>query len=443
MALIAALVAASLTADPASLVLGRDKGAQLSISAPAGATVKLSASVGTIGEVHRQGDTFHARFNAPPLKAPTVALLLAQVDHDGVRELAWLSIPLSGSDTMEIETRPGSQVQADVAGTVIGPVIADKSGTARLPMIVPPGVNKATVHITDKLGNVSDKPLDLDPPPFSRVRMASRVAQANAASPLELEIFVVRPDGSPDDDAKLEVTSGDGEVEVRRRVGPGVYLAQWLAPAGKSGVAHVGAKANGQLAAPVEVPVSAARVAIARPFWRSALVDRQPWSVSVGLLGGLGSSFDGAFGGTVLLEASMRLEILPLEALFDLGGSWFSEVVQYGANSTNAERAKAQSRLVQVGLRLGRQIIGGLDGHAALLFGLQSQLVSRTLPTGVQLAQDGWTPRFGLALGANYQLGPGRALAQLQFDSSASGVAGLAGSLSSVQVMLGYLVTVR
>jgi hypothetical protein len=40
------------------------------------------------------------------------------------------------------------------------------------------------------------------------------------------------------------------------------------------------------------------------------------------------------------------------------------------------------------------------------------------------------------------RLGPGRALAQVQVDSSASGIAGLGGSLSGVQAMLGYLVTV-
>ena len=440
MALIAALVAASLVADPARLVLGNNAGATLTLRAPASAAVKLSASVGTVSEPQRDGDVWRARFTPPSLKAPTVALLLAQVDEDGSRELAWLSIPLSGADTMEIETRPGSKVSAEVAGATIGPVIADQAGAARLPMIVPPGVDRATLHIVDKLGNSGDKPLDLEPPPFSRVRMAARSTGANGSAPLELEIFVVKPDGSPDDSAKVGITADDGEVEVRKRIAPGVYLARYFAPNGKAGTVHFAAKANGQLAA-ADVKVSVQRVVIAQPFWRSALASRRPWSVAFGLLGGVGGTFDGATEGSVLLEAAMRLEILPVEAVLELGASFFSEVTQYGPNPTNAERARAQSRLAQVGLRLGRQLANGLDGHATLLFGVHSQAIGRTFPTNTRVADDGFTPRFALALGANLAAGPGRVLLQLQLDSSAPGIAGLAGSLSGVQVMLGYLVT--
>ena len=46
-------------------------------------------------------------------------------------------------------------------------------------------------------------------------------------------------------------------------------------------------------------------------------------------------------------------------------------------------------------------------------------------------------------MGVNLRLGPGRALAQLQFDASRSGAAGLDGSLGGVQVQIGYLVAVR
>jgi hypothetical protein len=441
--LIAVLIAASLSAHPAKLVLGKDAGAELTLRAPAGAKVTLSTSVGTVSAPTHAGDLWSARFTPPPLKSPSVALVLAQIEQDGGRELSWLAIPLSGSDTMEIETRPGASVRAEVAGTTVGPVIADSSGTARLPMVVAPGVNTATLHITDKLGNSSDKPLDLEPPPFSRVRVAARSAGASTATPAELEIFVVRPDGTPDDDAKVELKADEGEASVRRRIDHGVYLGRFLAPPGKSGSAHLEVKANGQLAA-VDLPVTLAHVVIAQPFWRSALVSEQPWSVAVGLIGGGGATFDGASAGTILLEVAVRLEILPLEAVLDLGPSWFSEVSQYGANPTNSERARSQSRLGQIGVRLGRQLTQGVDGHATLLFGLQDQLIDRIPPPpAARISQDGWTPRFALALGASIQLGPGRALAQVQFDSSASGIAGLAGSLSSVQAMAGYLLTVR
>ena len=212
MALIATLLAFSFTAQPGHLVLGRDAGADLTVHAPAGATVTLSSSVGTVSAPRHEGEVWTARFIPPALHSPSVAIILLQVDADGARELAWLSLPLSGADTMEIETRPGSSVMAVVAGTTVGPVIADKSGTARLSMVVPPGVAMGTLHITDKLGNKSEKPLDLEPPPFSRVRMASRSQGATTVSPAELEIFVIKPDGTPDDDAKVELMADDGEA---------------------------------------------------------------------------------------------------------------------------------------------------------------------------------------------------------------------------------------
>ncbi|MGZ6144187.1 MAG: hypothetical protein ACXWLM_12670, partial [Myxococcales bacterium] len=101
------------------------------------------------------------------------------------------------------------------------------------------------------------------------------------------------------------------------------------------------------------------------------------------------------------------------------------------------------TKFVQLGVRLGRQLVKGLDGHATLAFGAQSQSVDRTLATGPAVSQTAWTPRFAFALGANLRLGPGRALAQLQLDATGSEVAGLASSLGSAQILVGYLVTIR
>src|SRR5207245_11301948 len=107
-------------------------------------------------------------------------------------------------------------------GQRVGPVAAAETGTVRLPMVVPPGVHQATLKITDKLGNTTERPLDLEPPPFSRVRLAARAEAAETSSPLEVEIFVVKPDGTPDDDARVALSSPDGGTSKRRRIGAGV-----------------------------------------------------------------------------------------------------------------------------------------------------------------------------------------------------------------------------
>ena len=381
-----------------------------------------------------------ARFNAPPLRVPSVALVLAQVEDGGDRDLYWLSIPLSGSDTMVIETKPGSKVEATVAGHMVGPVAAAENGNVRLPMVVPPGVRQATLKITDKLGNTTEKPLDLEPPPFSRVRLATRAEAVDASSTLEVEIFVVKPDGTPDDEARVALSSPDGETSMRGRIAPGVYLAEYAPAEGQSGSARLEAKANGQLAT-LDVPVRAGEGA-RRSFWR--LGRQGPWSYSAGILGGLGRSFDGANAGGVLAEVAVRIESSPLEALLDFGGTFLSEVDQYTAAPALSERSKTHAWLAQLGIRGSYEVLRALDVHASVGAGLQSQSVSTTLPLNLGRFEDsGVTPRLATALGATYRIGPGRALAQVEFDWSPSRIAQYAGSTSSVQGMLGYLVNVR
>ena len=437
---LAVLIAASLSAQPAQLVLGKDSGADLEIRASSGAKVTFSTTIGTVSGAQHEGGMVRARFNAPPLRVPSVALVLAQVEDGGGRDLYWLSIPLSGSDTMVIETKPGSKVEATVAGHMVGPVAAAENGNVRLPMVVPPGVRQATLKITDKLGNTTEKPLDLEPPPFSRVRLATRAEAVDASSTLEVEIFVVKPDGTPDDEARVALSSPDGETSMRGRIAPGVYLAEYAPAEGQSGSARLEAKANGQLAT-LDVPVRAGEGA-RRSFWR--LGRQGPWSYSAGILGGLGRSFDGANAGGVLAEVAVRIESSPLEALLDFGGTFLSEVDQYTAAPALSERSKTHAWLAQLGIRGSYEVLRALDVHASVGAGLQSQSVSTTLPLNLGRFEDsGVTPRLATALGATYRIGPGRALAQVEFDWSPSRIAQYAGSTSSVQGMLGYLVNVR
>jgi len=435
---LALLIAASFTAQPAHLVLGRDTGADLETRASSGAKVTFSSSVGTVTNVQRQGDTVRARFNAPSLRAPSVALVLAQIDDGSDRELRWLAIPLSGSDTMVIETRPGSKVEASLGDRIVGQATAGADGTVRLPMVVPPGAREATLKITDKLGNSNEKPLDLAPPPFSRVRLAARAEAANAMSPLEVEVFVVKPDGTPDDEATVAVSADEGETTLRKRIAPGVYLAEFF-PDAKPGSARLEAKANGQVAS-LDLPVRAV-TGSARPFWRTRST---PWGVSAGVLGGFGSSFGGATAGSVLAEFAMRVDSYALEVMLDLGGSSFAGSGQYTAVPSLAETTKTSAFVAQVGARGGLDVWRRLGVHASMALGFQIQNVRTRLPLNLgQFNDSGVSPRFALGLGINYRLGPGRALAQLQLDWASARVAQLAGSTSGVQGMVGYLVSIR
>src|SRR5262249_7186487 len=154
-----------------------------------------------------------------------------------------------------------------------------------------------------------------------------RSEAAAAPSSVEVEIFVVKPDGTPDDEATVALESDEGETNAPKRIGPGVYLAEFV-PEMKPGSARLEAKANGQLAS-LDVPVRAGSAK--PPFWRGTAGTQGPWAVSAGMIGGLGGSFGGASAGALLAEVAVRVESYPVELLLDLGGSSFGEVSQYAA----------------------------------------------------------------------------------------------------------------
>jgi hypothetical protein len=235
-------------------------------------------------------------------------------------------------------------------------------------------------------------------------------------------------------------SAAGGDVEMRGRIAPGVYLAAYTPPEGRTGVFELSARAGGQLAT-AELAVRPVAPGESRSFWRSS---SRAGKLSVGLLLGGGSTWNGAAAGTLLLEGALPLGALPLEATLDLGGSSFASVAQHAAIPGLAEKAKAHAWLLQVGVRGSRPLFGALDGHAALSVGLQSQVVRRTFPANLGSAEDdALAPRFALALGLGTHIGPGRALAQVQLDGAPHEVARYAGSTSGLSLMAGYLFTVR
>jgi hypothetical protein len=235
----------------------------------------------------------------------------------------------------------------------------------------------------------------------------------------------------------VALTAADGETSMRKRIGPGVYLAEHEPPAGRAGTAHLEAKANGQLAT-LEVPIHAAPAG-ARQGRGSG-----PWAVSAGLLGGLGGAFVGATAGSILAEIAMRIESYPVEALLDLGWTAQSEISQYTGAPALTEKAKAHAWLAQIGARGSHDVMRRLAVHGSLAFGLQNQNVRITLPQNLGSFEDsGLSARLAIAAGVNYSLGPGRALAQVQLDWTSKRVAQLESSTSGLQGMVGYLVFIR
>jgi len=432
----------SLSADPGTLTLGKDGGARLEVRVTglfgrpiAGAKVSLSTNLGTLGEPQPAGDgTFTASFTPPRSRAPAVALIAAAAEADGDRALAWLALPLSGSDSMTLVTKPHASVHLRIADREFGPAVANAKGEVQIQVVVPPGVDKATMHVEDPLGNTADRDLDLDPPPFSRMRVLSvGPLQAAPGDSLELQAFVIRRDGSPDPDARVTATAERGEIDVSRNR-RGIVAVSWKPPRGGSGLTAIEVEGLGE-----RTEVRAAinpNAARPRMAWRSSL-----GSPSAGLFASAGTTFSGvpAFGATA--ELAVPLLGTPFEALLDVGGIGWLATDEPAPSPFlgRPERATATGLLAEVGARATRTF-GGLDLHATLLLGAQRTWVSASSPGTPSLSRSASEVgvRAGAAFGASWPFGPGRFMVQAQ-TTLAPALGGLENPLSGISFQTGYL----
>ena len=435
----------TLSAEPDALTLGKDAAARIEVRvtgtfgrALRGAKVSLSTNLGNVGDLQPAGDgEFTATFTPPRSRVPAVALLAADAEVDGDHALGWLALPLAGSDSMTLETKPHAKVQLRIADRDFGPAVANAKGEVQVQVVVPPGVEKATMHVEDPLGNTADRQLDLDPPPFPRLRVLPvGPPQATSGEGLELQAFVVRSDGSPDTDARVTVSAERGEVDVSRNR-RGIVTVSWQPPRGSSGQTAIELQAHGE------------RAQVRASFASSGETPRGGWlrtaGVSAGLIGSAGSTFSGVPGFDGIAELAVPLQGTPFEALLDVGGIAWTRVDEPAPPPFlgRPERAAATGLLTQLGARATRTV-GGIDLHASMLIGLQQTWVSATSIGNPALTRSGSElgVRASAAIGVSWRLGSGRVLLQIN-TSLTPALAGLENALSGVAFQAGYLWTLR
>ncbi|HZH02341.1 MAG TPA: hypothetical protein VEY30_01075, partial [Myxococcaceae bacterium] len=242
---VSAAPTATLTSEPAFLVSGSGRPVQLQLlvkdgsGAPAlKARVEVSSSAGAVGPVENLGHGKYRVALAPPAeKLPQVSIVYADIEVGGAWRRVWVGVPVHGSSTLKLETKPAAQVEVTVADRTFGPVTADRRGRADLPVVVPPGVKKGSLRSVDHIGNVKVKPIDLAPPPYPRVRLVPALqgsATVTVGGSLELEAYGVESSGVPAPSVLLETAAERGAVTTPLAVAgvPGLFTLSYKAPEG-------------------------------------------------------------------------------------------------------------------------------------------------------------------------------------------------------------------
>ncbi|HYS81044.1 MAG TPA: hypothetical protein VEM76_10050 [Anaeromyxobacteraceae bacterium] len=134
-------------------MLGRTEQAMvvLEVEEPAGTEeqpVRLVVNVGSFGPVERIGPGRHrVRYTPPATRHPQVALVGWWRRSPGALPEI-LRLPLLGTTRLRVEAPAGRAVRVDVGSVRFGPVKAGRKGTAVVPLVVPPGIDRVTVSIT-------------------------------------------------------------------------------------------------------------------------------------------------------------------------------------------------------------------------------------------------------------------------------------------------------
>ncbi|WP_257447209.1 hypothetical protein [Archangium lipolyticum] len=253
---------------PGHLLLGTDREAEVRIEVEPSATgLELFASAGEVGTLTRVGPgVFRATYVPPPSSLPEEVVLAATARAPGGSTLeGWLLFPLWGQGQAEVRTRARAPVTLRVGEQTFGPILADASGLARIPVAVPPGVGEAF------FGN---RRIDLGLPPQSHLHAVAnrREVLADREETVSIRLYDVRPAGGPVRPGAFSFSVSRGTVSAPVELEPGVSVVRWTVPPGRVGALEWkgSVSRNPRRSVRVRVP------AVPGPAWRFEMrLDRE------------------------------------------------------------------------------------------------------------------------------------------------------------------------
>jgi hypothetical protein len=251
--------APSLRARPPALVLGGEARATLEIEAAGEALPRVSANVGRIERLRAVAPgRFEADYVPPPEAFPQVAIVAAVAGG----RCGWISIPLAGRGVAVARSAPHATIRVTIDGASFGPVRADASGEAQVPVVVPAGTRFAFHR---------GRPLDLEVPPALHVHAVLGIESAPADAEREIPVWLlaVTPPGAPRAAAPVEVAVTHGTIDGLAERAPGELAGTWRVPAGDPEPAVLTARLSDE-------PGPTFRISLARPGGPRALVAPAP-----------------------------------------------------------------------------------------------------------------------------------------------------------------------
>jgi hypothetical protein len=231
----------ALSANPPSIVLGQDPTATLAIQLtpaagvnPADLNLYVAASAGEVANLTYLGDgRFTALYTPPKVNFPQVVILTAVDRRDPTRSYGSMSIALLGRTNFPVDAVPSARVVMRVGDRDFGPVPADASGKANIPITVPPGVEKALAIIATN-DQTRQESVDLKVPETRRVAFVPTFTgiPLDGSVKIPIRVTVVTPTGAPASEQAVNLTASVGTLSPAVSEGQGVWRADYTPPIG-------------------------------------------------------------------------------------------------------------------------------------------------------------------------------------------------------------------
>lgn len=230
-----------LRSDPANLLLGADESATIKFAFENGfaedAQLSIESSDGNVSNITYLGDNQYSALYTPNPKKlfPHISVITIVDQRDPEKTYAAYAFKQVGQTKFPIRTAPNATVTLEVGGRSFGPVQADSSGQARIPIRVPPG--EGVAKQTTILGNDrTEDNIDLQIPSMNSLAFFPPPSSipANDKLRIPIRLFVIDKKGNPDSTAAVNFSTTSGIISAAKHIGNGVYVANYQPPKGNS-----------------------------------------------------------------------------------------------------------------------------------------------------------------------------------------------------------------
>jgi hypothetical protein len=199
-------------AVPDHLVLGQRTEASVQVTGgDAPASVRLAASQGRVEPVVALGGGIHrGRYVAATTPSPHVAIVGAGDGLATDNATDWVGIPVHVAKSLTVPAAADEHVVVRIGARDYGPVAGGPKG-AVVPVEVPPGVSSGTL-LRVRGSSVKEEPIDLGVTPGPQVGFLPLARQIPADRASAVRAVAVKPDGTLDPTAVVQIAASQGAV---------------------------------------------------------------------------------------------------------------------------------------------------------------------------------------------------------------------------------------